>query len=221
MERRYLTYQNETIEYILHFKRMKRIYLKIKEGQIVVSAPYLTPYHFIDELVINHYHQLSKHLKQYKQHVEYSDNGYVDIFSKRYQICLKDVGSDVCKMHDDKIYVYHASLQRTIEGYLKQVLYQYIKRRIEYYLIDDFDLSMPCIEIKKYKGRWGSCFYKQNKVTFNLSLVHLNQKLIDYVIVHELAHFLEANHSAKFYAEIQKRMPDYKERIKRLKEENI
>ena len=54
-----------------------------------------------------------------------------------------------------------------------------------------------------------------------LSLVHLEKDLIDYVIVHELTHFLQANHSALFYQEIEKRMPDYKQRIKRLKEKHI
>ena len=66
-----------------------------------------------------------------------------------------------------------------------------------------------------------NCFYKDNKVTFNLSLIHLPKDLIDYVIVHELAHFLQANHSHLFYQEIEKRMPDYKQRQKRLKEIHI
>ena len=58
-------------------------------------------------------------------------------------------------------------------------------------------------------------------LTFNLSLIHLDKELIDYVIVHELTHFLQANHSTLFYQEIAKRMPDYKERLKRLKEKHV
>ena len=75
--------------------------------------------------------------------------------------------------------------------------------------------------IKFYKGRWGCCFYKENKVCFNISLIHLEKDLIDYVIVHELCHFLQANHSKEFYKEIEKRIPDYKQRIKRLKEKHV
>ena len=48
--------------------------------------------------------------------------------------------------------------------------------------------------------------------------VHLEKDLIDYVIVHELCHFLQANHSRYFYNEIEKRIPNYKECIRRLKE---
>ena len=52
-------------------------------------------------------------------------------------------------------------------------------------------------------------------------LVHLEKELIDYVIVHELCHFIQPNHSKLFYQEVQKRLPDYKEREKKLKEIGI
>ena len=60
-------------------------------------------------------------------------------------------------------------------------------------------------------------FIKKNRVCFNLVLAHIDYALIDYVIVHELCHFLEANHSKAFYHEIEKRMPDYKEKRKIIK----
>ncbi|MEO2236261.1 M48 family metallopeptidase [Thomasclavelia ramosa] len=75
--------------------------------------------------------------------------------------------------------------------------------------------------MKKLKARWGACFSNQNKVCFNLVLVHLEKELIDYVIVHELCHFIQPNHSKLFYQEVQKRLPDYKEREKKLKEIGI
>ena len=61
----------------------------------------------------------------------------------------------------------------------------------------------------------------QNKVSFNLVLVHLEKCLIDYVIIHELCHFIQPNHSKLFYQEIEKRMPDYKAKEERLKEIGI
>ena len=71
------------------------------------------------------------------------------------------------------------------------------------------------------KRRWDACFYQKNRVCFNLVLAHIDYALIDYVIVHELCHFLEANHSKAFYHEIEKRMPDYKERERLLKDVGI
>ncbi len=77
------------------------------------------------------------------------------------------------------------------------------------------------MKLRNTKEDGGSCYYKEGKVSFNLSLIHLDKELIDYVIVHELTHFLQANHSTLFYQEIAKRMPDYKERLKRLKEKHV
>ena len=70
---------------------------------------------------------------------------------------------------------------------------------------------------KNRKEEWVLVFIKKNRVCFNLVLAHIDYALIDYVIVHELCHFLEANHSKAFYHEIEKRMPDYKERERLLR----
>ena len=105
--------------------------------------------------------------------------------------------------------------------HLKQILNKYLEFKIKEYLKSNFSLNMPVIQIKKLKARWGACFTNQNKVCFNLVLVHLEKELIDYLIVHELCHFIQPNHSKLFYQEVQKRLPDYKEREKKLKEIGI
>ena len=130
----------------------------------------------------------------------------VMLYEKKYTLSVRDVQIMKCQIHEDVLYVYHSRIQDCVEMYLKKILMDYLQEKIIEYLAYDFDLDMPLIEIKKYKGRWGSCFYKDNKVTFNLSLIHLPKDLIDYVIVHELAHFLQANHSHLFYQEIEKRI---------------
>ena len=89
------------------------------------------------------------------------------------------------------------------------------------YIMPNIRAHFPEIQIKKMKRRWGACFYQKNRVCFNLVLAHIDYALIDYVIVHELCHFLEANHSKAFYHEIEKRMPDYKERERLLKDVGI
>ena len=60
-----------------------------------------------------------------------------------------------------------------------------------------------------------------NKVSLNLSLIQLKKELIDYVIMHELTHFIEANHSKRFYHELAMRMPDYLIRQNALKETHV
>ena len=220
MEKHQIILNHHVYEYDLHFKKIKSIYIRVIDGHIVVNAPILTPIETIENLLVQYQDKLIKKIQQFDPYIVYENQGKVLIFNQWYTIKLLDIGQYKCAIHNDQLYVYHHSLIKTIDLYLKEILLSYIEERMIYYLSYSFDLAMPYIEIKHYKGRWGSCFYKENKVTFNLSLVHLEKDLIDYVIVHELTHFLQANHSKAFYNEIEKRMPDYKERQKRLKEKH-
>ncbi|MDO4622568.1 MAG: M48 family metallopeptidase [Eubacteriales bacterium] len=73
------------------------------------------------------------------------------------------------------------------------------------------------ITIRNQKTRWGSCSSKGN-LNFNCLLMLTPPDVQDYVIVHELAHRKQMNHSALFWAEVEKVLPDYRERRKWLKD---
>lgn len=221
MEKHRILLDNHRIEYDLIYKNIKSIYIKVEKGRLIVTAPVDTPLSFIEKNILRYQTRLWKQIQDYESYAIFEDGGYVDIFHQRYHIILRDMKEKTCRIHNQYLYVYHCQIEKTVEIFLKKLLMDYIEERVICYLAHDFNLDMPHINIKKYKGRWGSCFYKDNRVTFNLSLVHLEKELIDYVIVHELTHFLQANHSSQFYLELAKRMPDYKERQNRLKEKHI
>ena len=73
------------------------------------------------------------------------------------------------------------------------------------------------ITIRNQRTRWGSCSGKGN-LNFNCLLVLFPDEVIDYVVVHELCHRKHMNHSAAFYAEVERVFPEYKRCQKWLKE---
>lgn len=73
------------------------------------------------------------------------------------------------------------------------------------------------IRIGDQKTRWGSCS-SSGTLSYNWHLILLPEELIDYVVVHELCHFIEMNHSKEFWKQVAYILPDYKERRKKLKE---
>ena len=83
-----------------------------------------------------------------------------------------------------------------------------LKERIEYFS-DIMQIDFATIKISNSKSRWGSCDSLRN-IKLNFRLIMLPHKVIDFVIIHELAHILEFNHSKDFYRIIQTIMPNYK-----------
>ena len=92
---------------------------------------------------------------------------------------------------------------------------EYLPKRVAYYAAR-MGLSYGRITIRNQKTRWGSCSSKGN-LNFNCLLMLTPPEVIDYVIVHELCHLIEMNHSPAFWHEVEKVLPDYRDRVKWLK----
>ncbi len=78
-------------------------------------------------------------------------------------------------------------------------------------------VPFPKLKIRKMKTRWGSCIPSKKVITLNTRLMNYSRRCIEYVTVHELCHFLEPNHSSRFYKRMTEIMPDWRERKEELK----
>ena len=83
-----------------------------------------------------------------------------------------------------------------------------------------YGFSFNSVRIKNQKTCWGSCSRKQN-LNLNYKIVFLPQKHQDYVVVHELCHLKELNHSRKFWALVEKAIPDYLDIKKELRNHDL
>lgn len=78
-------------------------------------------------------------------------------------------------------------------------------------------VSYGRITVREQKTRWGSCSAKGN-LNFNWKLILMPEEILDYLVVHELAHRIEMNHGPAFWRVVEREIPDYKERRAWLKE---
>lgn len=97
---------------------------------------------------------------------------------------------------------------------IKEEVREFVHARIEE-LNKQYGFEYNRIYIKNHKSLWGSCSSKKN-LNFNYRILFLSQELSDYILVHELCHLKELNHSKRFWALVEKTIPHYKELQKKL-----
>ena len=105
--------------------------------------------------------------------------------------------------------------EQQIERLLK-LAKQVIPEKVAYYA-RLMGVTYGRVSIRKQKTRWGSCS-REGNLNFNCLLMMAPPEVLDYVVVHELSHRLEMNHSARFWAQVEKVIPDYRKPRKWLKE---
>ncbi len=114
-----------------------------------------------------------------------------------------------------------AHLQKSIRHLLSRVVakdfHQEISRRVMELNQLYFQKEINSVNLKFNQSNWGSCSSKRN-VNLSTRLLFAPATVIDYVIIHELAHLIEMNHSKRFWALVATAMPDYKEKEKWLRD---
>lgn len=110
------------------------------------------------------------------------------------------------------------NILKSYDSFYKEYAQNYITPKVEYFA-KIMGYNYQEIKYKKMKSRWGSCS-SLKILTFNTELIKVKEKLIDYVIVHELAHLKHMNHSKDFHALVESYLPNskkYKNELKNIK----
>ena len=87
-----------------------------------------------------------------------------------------------------------------------------------YPLVAGTGVSRPEVKLRKMRSQWGNCHWRQGYITLNTALARCPETLRDYVALHELVHFLHHDHGPGFYAAMDARMPDWRDRRQTLKQ---
>jgi len=111
------------------------------------------------------------------------------------------------EMREDTIYLNPLKAKKQCDDFYKYRAREYLSERVIYWK-EKMGLEFHDLRFRCAKRRWGSCNSK-GVITFNPYMMKLGYEMIDYIIVHELAHLEHMNHSKDFYSLIHKYMPDY------------
>ena len=226
-----IKYENKTITYSVNKAKIHNLYISIQDGEVVVKAPWYATSNQIQEVVESKKDWIMKELEKYRisprKAKKYIDNEEFQILGKPYtlNIYYQETNKVSLNVENQKI-----SIILPIE-YSEEDNTEEIKKLIDkmYYKIaeKEVEISMEKIRklvglapdeyrIKKTKSLWGSCS-SNRKITINQNLMMYDRHVIDYVVLHEVCHLKYMNHSKKFWAMVEKYMPDYKEAEKELK----
>lgn len=205
--------------------RRKTVALEIKQdASLVVKAPYLMPMWYIRYFIQKKESWIRKQQRRMQERqklkVEYEDNNLLWFLGEQYPF---QYSKNKKLAFQEGIFLVPQNLKKTfkdmfIEWYKKQAR-EVITKRVEYYA-HKYNLQYKNIRITSAETRWGSCS-SSNNLNFTWKLIMAPQDVVDYVVVHELAHTLQKNHSQKFWNEVKAMMPDYKQKEKWLKEKGF
>ena len=157
-------------------KRQKNCYLRVRNGEILITAPLRASKEYLASFAAKHEKWIRKQL---------------DAEEKNGRAFLPEAPGE--------------------REALRSILGEYIRIWEPVLLVRSMGFR-----IRNMKSRWGSCNVRTGVQTFNLQLIHYDKECIEYVVVHELAHLRARGHDPVFWGIVEKALPDYKERKKRL-----
>lgn len=193
-------------------KDNKNTYVRIKEERVVVTTGYFTSERKIKRLLEENQKPIGKMIE--RAHVRTQRKDLFLLFGKYYQIEYGDYEHQIT-VEDGHIWVVSQEVLVTwLEQYIHTIFYQHLK---DWYEVFEEDIPDPNLKIRKMKTRWGVCNTRNHNVTLNFELFRYDIECLDYVIVHELSHFVVQNHSKEFWGIVEKYCPNYKEIRKKLR----
>ncbi len=214
---------NDAISYEWARKKVKNINLRVRgDGTVFVSSPHAVPLSVIEAFLREKADLIFRAKENVAQKAEretlpalsagdviclfgepltlvFSENFREEMASKEGEMRVK-WGSNDPKTRE--------KLRKYAEKRLLSLLLTLISRALPLFC----GVKNPEVRLRAMRKTWGNCRPKSGVLTFNSRLASYPVSCIEYIVMHELSHFLVPDHSPRFYEELARRMPDWKER---------
>ena len=204
--------------------RRKTVSISLEDGAIRVLAPKRLTERLIQEIINNKSNWIGKRLKDQAAAPKIQSKQFVDgeIFSylgKHYTFERGHDAESSVKLKSGRLISTldsTVSEKEAIEAHRSQVTNWYRDRAADVLSHkttqhgNALKLTPSSIKIKNYKARWGSCSIN-GEISYNWKIMMAPPRIIDYVVIHELSHLIHHDHSEKFWRQVGKSFPEYRE----------
>lgn len=209
------------LEIIRSQNRHKTITLKIENERLIVLAPQGLTNKQINEVLVKKADWIAKQLAKtasYKDNLSHTIAYGQQVFYQGILLTLSE------NKASQKIFVSGAKLYVPASSLNKEALYAWYRSQAElkilsrvHTLCEAYQFSIANLRLKDQKKRWGSCSSLKN-INLSWRLILLPPWVRDYIIIHELCHLKQPNHSPEFWSLVEKYCPNYQLAKKYLKE---
>ncbi|MBQ7256736.1 MAG: M48 family metallopeptidase [Abditibacteriota bacterium] len=222
---------NKTIPVSVERKDIKRIILKVTPlMEVKVSAPKYISCQILNDFLNEKTNWIKKKLDNFSKTEGYAST--IDIKTGSsfvidgmdYIIEIKQGETDSVALDYKKIIVFVTDInnktliKKTFDSWWNEFSIFIIKKSLDkmYPIVAKHNIPYPSISLRTMKTMWGNCNIQKHKIVFNRYLCKGKVYLIEYVVLHELVHFLYPKHNKLFYDFLSIHMPDWKQRKKEL-----
>lgn len=202
-------------EVLVTKKNNKNLYIRVDEDlKIKVSCPFFYTNKMVIDVLKSSHKDVTKMIERQKiKKIREMRLGNTYL-GRQLNVCYDVVKRPVFDgvkliVKDDDM------LTRWYKNRAKTVFKEYLD---EAYDVFEEKIPYPKLKVRQMKTRWGVCNRKDNSVTLNLELIKKDHEYLNYVIVHELSHFVHFDHGKGFWQTVEKYCPDYKRVRKALRE---
>lgn len=232
MQQHTVIYEGELIIFQLSRKPVKNVNLRIRSDfSIAVSASPKVPLPFIESIVLKKAPWILNTLKRNMQinesqaAADYISGEIIHYRGKPFTLQVHEADNEAVSVQaGEMVFAVKPGSKRNERellflNWLKseaEVLFPEALERM-HHLVKNYSIPKPIITIRAMKTRWGSCSWKKGRISLNVFLLYYPPECLDYVVLHELAHFKHQRHDQKFYDFLGKLMPDWHVRKKMLK----
>lgn len=209
-----ITIKDQTFNVFITRKNNKNMYLRVKKDGIYITCNYFVTNSMIKSFIEKNEDDIIRMNETVQRKEKKNEEFYY--LGNNYDVVVLNTVSKI-EFVGNQVFVKNKTYLNT---FLKNECERIFNERVKIcYNLFEEDIPYPKVMIGKMKRKWGYCNKRQELIKLNLELIKYSIDEIDYVIIHELCHFLEFNHSKNFWNYVKKYKPNYKENTKVLKEE--